>query len=68
VGDTTPSQGAYYVFKPGDARVYLVSAGLIDELRQFAGKPPVAAAPTPAPLVMPTPAMPAVSILPTPTP
>ena len=68
VGDTTPSQGAYYVQKPGDARVYLVDAGLVGELRQFAGKPPVATPPTPAPLVMPTPAMPALSVLPTPTP
>ena len=68
VGDTTPSQGAYYVQKPGDARVYLVDAGLVGELRQFAGEPPVAAAPTPAPFVLPTPAMPAVPVLPTPTP
>lgn len=68
VGDMTPSQGAYYAQKPGDPHVYLVSAGLINELREFAGEPPVAAPPTPAPFVMPTPAMPAAPIVPTPTP
>jgi hypothetical protein len=47
VGDMTPSQGAYYVHKPGDTHVYLVEAGLVDELRQLAEKPPVAATPTP---------------------
>jgi hypothetical protein len=68
VGDTTPSQGAYYVQKPGDPRVYLVDAGLVSELRKFAGQPPLAAPPTPAPFALPTPAMPALSVLPTPTP
>jgi len=68
VGDTTPSQGAYYVQKPGDTRVYLVDAGLVSELRKFAGQPPLAAPPTPAPFTLPTPAMPASSVLPTPTP
>ena len=33
VGDMTPSKGAYYVQKPGDTHVYLVEAGLVDELR-----------------------------------
>ena len=65
VGDATPSKGAYYVQKPGDQRVYLVDAGLVSELRQFASKPPVAA---PPPLALPTPAMPAPFVLPTPTP
>ena len=47
VGDMTPSQGAYYIQKPGDAHVYLVEAGLVDELRKLAQEPPVAATPTP---------------------
>jgi len=47
VGDMTPSKGAYYVQKPGDTHVYLVEAGLVDELRNLAQKPPVAAMPTP---------------------
>jgi hypothetical protein len=47
VGDMTPSQGAYYVQKPGDTHVYLVGAGLVDELRKLAEKPPVAVVPTP---------------------
>jgi hypothetical protein len=65
VGDMTPGKGAYYVQKTGDARVYLVDTGLVDELRQLASKPPVAA---PPPLTLPTPAMPAPFVLPTPTP
>jgi|GEM_PF-3156311 len=65
VGDATPSKGAHYVLKPGDARVYLVDAGLVSELRQFASQPPVAA---PPPLALPTPAMPAPFTLLTPTP
>ena len=48
VGDMTPSQGAYYVQKPGDTHVYLVETGLVDELRKLAQQPPVAATPTPA--------------------
>jgi hypothetical protein len=47
VGDMTPSQGAYYVQKPGDTHVYLVEAGLVDGLRKLAQEPPVAATPTP---------------------
>lgn len=60
VGDTTPSQGAYYVQKPGDARVYLIDTGLVEQLRQLASQPPVASPPTatPVPFIMPTPASP----------
>jgi hypothetical protein len=60
VGDETPSKGAYYVQKPGDARVYLVDTGLVDDLRRLASNPPVAVPPTatPAPFVVPTPASP----------
>jgi hypothetical protein len=47
VGDMTPTQGAYYVQKPGDTHVYLVETGLVDELRKLAEKPPVDATPTP---------------------
>ena len=47
VGDMTLSKGAYYVYKPGDAHVYLVEAGLVDRLRQLAEKPPVAIMPLP---------------------
>ncbi len=48
VGDETPSKGAYYVQKSGDPHVYLVDTSLVDNLKQFAGKPPVAQPPTPA--------------------
>jgi hypothetical protein len=60
VGDETPSKGAYYVQKSGDARVYLVETGIVDELRQLASKPPVAVPPTATsvPFVVPTPASP----------
>jgi len=68
VGDATPNKGAYYVQKAGDAHVYLIDAGLVDQLRQFASKPPQAAPPTPEPFTLPTPVMPAPSALPTPTP
>jgi Domain of unknown function (DUF4340) len=60
VGDATPSKGAYYVQKTGDAHVYLIETGLVDELRRLASQPPVAVPPaaTPAPFVVPTPASP----------
>ena len=48
IGDMTPSEGAYYVQKPGDTHVYLVDTGLVSTLRNVLDKPPVAAAPTPA--------------------
>ncbi len=47
VGDMTPSKGAYYVQKPGDTHVYLVGAGVVDDLHKLAEKPPVAVTPTP---------------------
>lgn len=58
VGDMTPNQGSNYAQKPGDTHVYLIDSGLVAELRQFVVKPPVAAPPTPAPFVLPTPAAP----------
>lgn len=58
VGDATPSKGAYYAQKPGDLRVYLIDAGLVDDLRNFADEPPVALPPTLAPSPLPTPASP----------
>lgn len=60
VGDSTPSGGAFYVSKPGDARVYLIDSGFVDELRQFLSKPPIAVplTATPIPFTVPTPAAP----------
>ena len=60
VGDATPSGGAFYVSKPGDAHVYLIEGGLIGDLRQFLSKPPIAVPPepTPIPFTVPTPAAP----------
>jgi len=57
IGDMTPSQGAYYVQKPGDAHVYLIDTSLVGELRNVLDKPPVAVPPTPA-FAFPTPAGP----------
>jgi len=57
IGDMTPSKGAYYVQKAGDAHVYLVDTSLVDELRNVVDKPPVAVAPMPT-FVFPTPAGP----------
>ncbi len=56
VGDMTPSKGAYYAQKTGDPHVYLIDTGVVDQLKQFASKPPVAEAPTPEPtLEIPSP-------------
>jgi len=60
VGDATPSKGAYYAQKPGDAHVYLIESSLVDQLRQMAAKPPVALPPAPtfAPAIVATPSTP----------
>ena len=58
VGDMTPSQGAYYVQKPGDAHVYLVDTGLVGELRQFARQAASGRSRQRRRLLLPTPAGP----------
>ena len=53
IGDTTPTGGSYYVQRPEEAAIHLVSASAIDQVKNFIGQPPVK--PTPTPTLTPTP-------------
>lgn len=58
VGDATPNGASFYAHKPDDVRVYLIDGSLVNDLKQLASKPPVAAPPTLAPSALPSPAAP----------
>ena len=69
VGDKNPRGSAYYVQREGDEAVYLVYAGLIDDLKRLITEPPKKPTPTPTATIAPTPAVtPTATATPTATP
>ncbi len=67
VGDKNPQGFSYYAQAEGDASMYLVSSGLVDDLRRLITEPP--RKPTPVPTFTATPEVPATAtVVPTPIP